>query len=167
MLKRLDGLSNDKGKNSLGSLENGATIGYMSDFGDCAEVSDGEMKQRLYDDRMQLLGNYKTVLSKEDALQKAICKDLEEGLVSGPFSETGILGKYPKVLLNSTGAEIKDLNRPDVRTVADATQGVANQHNRLAMHPARPSLADAMRIIEGLKNPAAAKFDGGRPIGEF
>ena len=30
------------------------------------------------------------------------------------------------------------------------------------MHPVRPSLAGAARIIDGLRNPAVAKFDGGQ-----
>ena len=45
--------------------------------------------------------NYKTVLCKEEALQKVIAKDPEEGLASGPFSESELRGggKHPKVLL--------------------------------------------------------------------
>ena len=69
------------------------------------------------------LGNYKTVLGKAAALQKAIDKDLAEGLVSGPFPESEVLAKYHRVLLNSLGAEIEDLAKPDVGTLVDATQG--------------------------------------------
>ena len=38
--------------------------------------------------------------------------------------------------------------------------GGVSQHIRLAMQPARPSLADALRITDSLRNPAAAKWDG-------
>ena len=51
-----------------------------------------ELKQRVYDDPREFLGNYKTVLGKEEALQKVIEKDLEEGLASGPFSLEQLLG---------------------------------------------------------------------------
>ena len=51
---------------------------------------------------------------------------------------------------------------PDVRTLADAAQGGANRHIRLDAKPTRPSLADAVRIIGGLKNPVGAKFNGGK-----
>ena len=37
-----------------------------------------ELKQRVYDDPREFLGNYKTVLGKEESLQKAAEKDLEE-----------------------------------------------------------------------------------------
>ena len=67
------------------------------------------------------------MLGKEEALQKVIDKDLEEGLVPGPFSWEQLSTKYPKVLLNSLGAEIKDLAKPDVRALADATQGGARR----------------------------------------
>ena len=48
------------------------------------------------------------------------------------------------------GGKIKDLAKPDVRTLVDATQGGANQHILLTMYPARPSLADALRITDCL-----------------
>ena len=41
-----------------------------------------------------------------------------------------------------------------------ATQGGANQHIRLTMQPARPSLAGCLRVLDLLENPAAAKIDG-------
>ena len=56
-------------------------------------------------------------------MRKAIDKDLEEGLFSGPFPETEIMEKYPEVLLNYLGSEIKDLARPGVRPLVDATLG--------------------------------------------
>ena len=47
---------------------------------------------------------------------------------------------------------IKDLAKPDVRTLADANQGGANQHIRLTMQPARTSLAVSLIITDRLKN---------------
>ena len=44
--------------------------------------------------------------------------------------------------------------------LVDAAQGGVNQHIRLTMQPARPSLADCLRVLELLENPAAAKIDG-------
>ena len=93
-------------------------------------------------------------------MHKVIDNDLEEGLVSGHISASGIMGKYWKVILNSLGAEIRDLTMPDVKTLFDAAQGGVNQHMRLTMLPARPSLADAMRIIDVPKYPVGAKFGG-------
>ena len=66
----------------------------------------------------------------------------------------------PPIPINSRGTEIKDLERPDVRTLADAAQGGANRHIHLTMQPTRPSLEDAMRILGLLKDPAAEKYDG-------
>ena len=80
------------------------TIGYNECLGTSPEVFPDKTTQRVYDDRRNFLGNYKTVLGKEEALQRVIGKDLEEGLVSGPFSLEQLLAKYPKVLLNSLGA---------------------------------------------------------------
>ena len=37
---------------------------------------------------------------------------------------------------------------------------VRNQHIRLTMKPVRPSLADCLRVVDLLENPAAAKIDG-------
>ena len=93
-------------------------------------------------------------------MQKAIDEDLEEGLVSAPFSESEIRMEYPKVLLNPPWAETNDLTRPDVRTLVDSTHGGENRHIHHAIQTTSPSLADAMRAIKGLKKPAAAKFDG-------
>ena len=64
------------------------------------------------------------------------------------------------MLLNSFGAEIKYLAKPDVRMLVDATQGGANQHIRLTMQPARPSLSDSLRITDRLEKPAAEKWGG-------
>ena len=64
------------------------------------------------------------------------------------------------MLLNSLGAEIKDLAKPDVRMLVDATQGGVNQKIRLTMQPTRPSLADCLRVLDLLENPAGAKIDG-------
>ena len=78
-------LGNGPGKVSLQNLRNWATIGYEEDLGSCPEVFPGKTKRRIYDDAREFLGNYKTVLGKEEALQKVIDEELEEGLVSGPF----------------------------------------------------------------------------------
>ena len=78
-------LENDTDKGFLQNLHKGATIGYSECLGTFPEVFPGKTKQRVYD-RRNFLGNYKTVLGKEEALQKVIGEDIEEGLVSGPFS---------------------------------------------------------------------------------
>ena len=44
-------------------------------------------------------------VKKRETLQKAIDKDSDGGLVSGPFTEPELRGKYNKVLLNSLGAD--------------------------------------------------------------
>ena len=62
--------------------------------------------------------------------------------------------------MNSLGAEIKDLTKPDVRMLVGATQGGVSQHIRLTMQPTRPSLVDCLRILDLLKNPAGEKIDG-------
>ena len=156
-LSAISELENDPEKEFLQSPHKGATIGYEKCLGACPEVFHGKTKQRVYDDQRSFLCNYKTVVCKEEALQKVIDKDLEEGLVSGPFSLEQLYSKYPKVLLNSLGGEIEDLTKPDVRMLADATQGGSNQHILLTMQPARPSLADCLRALDLLGNPAAAK----------
>ena len=89
--------------------------------------------------------------------------DLEEGLVSGPFSESELRRKYPQVLLNSLGAGIKDLTRPYVRTLVEAAHGGVNRHIQLAMKPTRPCLAAAFRILNCINDPSAAQFDGCSP----
>ena len=66
MLKCLDELENDPCETFPGNLENGATAGYMSDLGNSPEVFHGEIKQRVYDEQRKFLGNYKTVLDKEE-----------------------------------------------------------------------------------------------------
>ena len=53
---------------------------------------------------------------------------------------------------------IKDLTKLDARMLVDAAQGGANQHIRLTMQPTRPILADFLRVLEILENPAAAKL---------
>ena len=63
-------------------------------------------------------------------------------------------------MLNSLGAEIKDLAQSDVRTSVDAAQGGVNQKIHLTMQPTRPSLAGCLRVLGILGNPAAAKMDG-------
>ena len=74
--------------------------------------------------------------------------DSEDGLASGPVSESELRGKYANDLLNPLGGVIKDLAGTDVRTLVDATQGGANQPIWLAMQPTRSSLAADMRIID-------------------
>ena len=85
---------------------------------------------------------------------------MEEGLVSGPLTESELKAKYHKVLLNSLGAEIKDFAKPDVGTLVDATQWGDSQKIRLTMQPTRPSLAGALRVLGILEIPAAEKRGG-------
>ena len=73
------------------------------------------------------------------------------------------MGKYPQVLLNSSGAEIKSLTKPGVGTLVGATQGRAIHHIRLTMLPTRPSLVGAMRILVPLNEQVAAKSDAVSP----
>ena len=134
----------------------------MSDLCNFPKFFSGGAKRRAYDEQRQFLFTYNAFLGKSGAFQKAIEDDLEEVSVYGPFSESELRAKYTKCLLNSLGAEIKDLTRPDVRTLCDAAHGGANRHIHLTMQPERPSLAEAVRIIGGLKIPAGAKFDGGK-----
>ena len=75
-------------KSSSKNLENGEAVGGKSDLGNFHEVFHGETKQRVYDEQRELVGNYKTVLCKEEPLQKVIEKDSEEGLVSGDSPES-------------------------------------------------------------------------------
>ena len=75
-----------------------------------------------------------------------------------PKSE--LRAKHHKALLNSLGAEIEDLAKPGVGTLADAPQVRANQKIRLVMQPARPSLPGALRGLGILNNPAAAEWGG-------
>ena len=135
-------------------------IGYGADLGNSPEVFPGKTKRRVYDEQRRFLGNYKTVLGKGDAAQKAIGKDLDGCLASGPFAESELRDKYHKVLLNSLGRAAQDLAKPDVGTLADATQGGANQKIRLTTQPTRPSLADALRVLDILNNPTAEKWHG-------
>ena len=44
--------------------------------------------------------------------------------------------------------------------MGDATQGGVDKHIRLAMQPTRPSLADAVGIMDLLNDPAAEKLGG-------
>ena len=141
-LSTIADFENDPDKDFLKNLANRATIGYETSLGNSPEVFPDEAKQRVYDDQRSFLGNYKTVLCKEEALQKGIDKDLEEGLASVPFTLEQLRGEYPKVLLKSPEAEIKDLARSDVGTLVGATQGGANQEILLTMQPTRPSLSD-------------------------
>ena len=156
-LRIIADLEDGSDKEFLKNLHNGATIDCETSLGNCPEVFPGKTKQSVYDDRRSFLGNYKTVLGKEEALQKVIDKDLEEGLLSGSFSLEQLYSKYPKVLLNSLGAEIKDLAKPDVRMLVGATQCGANQHINLPKQPIRPSLSDCLRALDILENPAASK----------
>ena len=142
----------------LRNLENGDIVGYKSDSGNCPEVPTGEIKHRVYGEPRECLCNYKTVLCKEEALPKVIGRYLEEGLVAGPFSESKLRGKYHQVLLNSFGAEIKDLTRPDVRTLGDATQGWGSRNIHLTTQTTRPSLSDEMMISGPSKRSGRSKI---------
>ena len=113
----------------LRNLENGDTVWYKSDLVNYPEVGPVEVKQRECDEQREFLGNYKTSLCKEEALQKVIGGDLEDGLVSGPFSESELRGKYPRVVLNSSGEGLKDLTWPDVGTLVDSTHGGRPSHS--------------------------------------
>ena len=64
----------------------------MSDLGDSPEVSPGEIKQRVCDEKGQFLDNYKTVLGKEEDFQKVTGGDLEDGLVSAHFPNLRLWG---------------------------------------------------------------------------
>ena len=46
----LEEMENDTDETFLGNLENGATIGYMSDLGNSPQVPHGEVLRRVYDD---------------------------------------------------------------------------------------------------------------------
>ena len=78
----------------------------------------------------------------------------------GAFSRGGIKGGVPSSSIKFLGRGVEDLAKPDVGTLADSTQGGANRHIRLAMHPTRPSLPDAMGISGRLSDPAEEKWDG-------
>ena len=56
-----------------------------------------------------------------------------------------------KSFLNSLWVEMEGLAIPDVRTLVGATQGGAHQQIWIAMQPTRSSLADAIRILDGLE----------------
>ena len=85
LISAISELGNDPDKEFLQNLHKGETIGYEKCLGTFPGVSHGKTKQRIYDDPREFLGNCKTVLGKEEALQKVIGKDLGGGLVSGPF----------------------------------------------------------------------------------
>ena len=103
----------------------------MSDLGKRPEVFHGKTKQRIYDDQRQFLGNYKIAVVKEEVLQIVIGGDLEDGLVSGPFSESELTGQYPEALLNSISVEIKDVTRTGVRTLVGEAQGASARKSGL------------------------------------
>ena len=48
--KCIEEMENDTDETFLGNLENGATIGYMSDLGNSPQVPHGEVLRRVYDD---------------------------------------------------------------------------------------------------------------------
>ena len=87
--KCLADLGNDRYSKFLGNLENGATIGYMSDLGNCPEVSPCGAKQRVCAEKRQFLRNGKTAIGKEGALQTVINEDMEEGGRIGAFLRIG------------------------------------------------------------------------------
>ena len=49
-------------------------------------------KQRVYGEQRLFLGNYETVLVKEESLRIAIGEYLDGGLVSAPFAESALGG---------------------------------------------------------------------------
>ena len=63
-------LENGPGETSIQNLYKGAAIGYEKSLGSRPEVFHGETKQRACDDPREFLGIYKTVLGKEEALQR-------------------------------------------------------------------------------------------------
>ena len=122
-----------------------------------------------------------------EALRKAISDDLEEeGLVSVPLSESDPFSESDLSGDGVPGSSIKffrmggkrphsarcqnasrrrpGMGRPANGTLVDAAHGGTGRKILLTTPPESPSLAGAMRIVEGLKTPAAAKFDGERPI---
>ena len=96
-IKCLAGLENDTDSNFPGNLENGATVGYMSDLGKYQNVMPGKTKRRVYDAQRKFLGNYKTAIGKEETLPTVIVEDFDDGLVSGTFPESELRSKYLKV----------------------------------------------------------------------
>ena len=89
-------------KKFLRNLENMDTVCYMSGLGDFPGVFADKTKQRVYDEKREFLGSYKTVLRKKDTLRKVIGGALEEGLVSGPFPGSELSAERHQVILNSS-----------------------------------------------------------------
>ena len=81
LLSAIAELENDTGEEFIKSRKRGE-IGYETDLGNFPDVFTGEAKQRVYGEQRSFLVNYKTVIGKEEALQKVIGEDSEEGLVS-------------------------------------------------------------------------------------
>ena len=122
------------------------------------EVAHGE-KQRVYDEQRLFLGNYKTAPCKEEDLQKVIDKDSEEGLVSGPFAEAELRAKYPQVLLNSSGAEIKDTRKTRCQNT-----GRCDPRGRQSTHSSRNATHKA-QSCGCVKDYAPSKATGRREMG--
>ena len=128
----------------LQNLHIGETIGYNEDLGSRPEVSSGKIKQRVYDDPREFLGNYKTVLGKGGGIAKGHRRRLGRRSGIGAFFFRAIVGRVPKSASKLDMGEIKDLTKPGVRMLVDATQWGASQHIRLAMQPTGPSLVDCL-----------------------
>ena len=82
-------------------------------------------KRHIYDEARGFLGNCKTVRCKDNGPQEVIDGDLEEGLLPGPLSVSELSEIFHHAHLNSSGAEIKDPAKPDVRTLVEAAQGLS------------------------------------------
>ena len=98
----LSELENDTGKKFPRNLENGDTVCYKPDLGNFHEAPTWGGKTARLRRTEIVLGNYKTVLGKEEASRKVISKGLEDGLLSGHFPESYMRAKYPRVVLNSS-----------------------------------------------------------------
>ena len=57
LISSLAEVENDPDKKLLKNLENGATIGYETDLGNCPEVAPDKTKQRVYEEQRRFLGN--------------------------------------------------------------------------------------------------------------
>ena len=70
--KCLEGLEKGPDSDLLGNLEIGATTGHMSDLRISPEGIHRRTKRRVYDEQRRFVGNYKTVVGKEEALRKLL-----------------------------------------------------------------------------------------------
>ena len=122
-------------------------------------VLTGRSKQRGCDETREFLGTRETGAGTEKSTQQVICGDLEEYMLSGPFSESLLGGDFAQAHLNSLGAEIKDLGKRTSQPWAMRHMDGAKQTIFLTTQPTMPGLSGAMGILGLLGNPPGAKFD--------